>query len=187
MDDILDIVPGRKRSKHEASKHGDGKDSKSKQLPMAIAAASVIAETNDKADTPVRLALLSLGALRLKYKWITRFAAEPKGPGRSTIVMVASRHVVDDDYTAKDETPDKPDTQSAGTRLPPRSPCPTCRRTGAALEKRMLDAPEAVPAPSKTYLGWKGGTRDFDNLVKAMMKHRDRTSKPESGFLAPKC
>jgi hypothetical protein len=111
VDDLLDKVPGRKRRK-EAAKHDtkqdkdDGSD-KAKQLPLALTMASAIAESNDTKDSPVPVVLGLLLPLKTQFKWIKKFDADKKSPSHYKILMYASPpHVVDDDYTTKDE-PDK--------------------------------------------------------------------------------
>jgi len=166
IDDVLDAVPARKRFKKEGGKHGDGKDSKGKELPFAIASAAVIAESNDKLDTPIPFLKAQLWVLEKKYKWITDFRAERRGPGKFQIVMIGSHHVVDPEYTTKvDEPGDAPGTsapQKQGVNPPPREGV-NVPESGRQFEKRVAQ----VEPPSKNYFGFMGGDRkNFKTLVK---------------------
>ena len=137
IDDVLDAVPGRKRFKKEGGKHGDGKDSKGKELPFAIASAAVIAESNDKLDTPIPLLKAQLWLLEKKYKWITDFRAERRGPGKFQIVMIGSHNVVDPEYTTKD---DEPGDASGQATAPKRETVDEFKARGGKVE----EVPEGV-------------------------------------------
>ncbi len=118
VDDVLDKVPGRKgRKKHKGDSDQEQKDPKQKkdeegeekarELPQALILATSIAETHDARNDPTAVALLSLSGLKRRYKWIKGFSKKKTGPGKFKLIMHASTHVVDDDYTPqKDEEED---------------------------------------------------------------------------------
>jgi hypothetical protein len=73
---------------------------KAAQYPEALAAARLIAETNDRANTPIPWLIVQLNALKRRYRWIDAFQARPKGiPGHYRILMIASENEVDRDYS----------------------------------------------------------------------------------------
>jgi hypothetical protein len=175
IDDILDAIPGRKRFKKEADKHGDGKDTEAKQAPFAIAAAAVIAETNDVADMPTGVLKAQLFALKAKYHWITGFGAERQGPNVFTIWMYGSRYLVKPRYTTKvDEPGDAPAATTRPTKQrvnPPPREGPNVPETGRQLEKRVAE----VDPPSNSYFGFLGGDRKtFNTLVKEVKEYQKK-------------
>lgn len=98
-DAMLDALPGRRKTaRADADKH-DSSD-RAKQLPMAIAAAALLAEKHDAADAPIPVVGLALRVIKVKYRWIKKFVARPKGPGVYEIQLIASPpHTVDEKYT----------------------------------------------------------------------------------------
>ncbi len=76
---------------------GKNHDSKTAALVMA----RIIAESNDKIDTPVSALLIELRALKT-MKGVDDFGKEPLGPpGEFRIVMYGSKFTVDPKYTTK--------------------------------------------------------------------------------------
>lgn len=114
VDDVLDKIPGRKgRKKHaedtgkkDPKKKDKDDDDKATELPAALILAKSIAETHDAQDTPASVAVLSLGALKRRYKWIKGFGRKKIKPGHYKIFMYASEHIVDDDYTTPHDEED---------------------------------------------------------------------------------
>lgn len=81
---------------------GKNHDSKTKALVMA----RIIAEANDKIDTPVPLLLAELAPLKA-MKGVTGFGEKKlAGPGEFKIVMYGSEFVVDPEYTTDKEEVD---------------------------------------------------------------------------------
>ncbi|HYE13811.1 MAG TPA: hypothetical protein VD968_05145, partial [Pyrinomonadaceae bacterium] len=163
VDDMFDAVPGRKArrmgGKQDRDRDADAATEKAKQLPLALALSTALAETHDKADVPVTLALSSLKiAIKPQFGWIKDFEAVPLGPGRYQIYMIASRHPVGDEYTTVN-----PPQGEAGKPSRPES--------GAEMEERLLEG--AVSPPSATYFGWKSGTGGgtFRGLAKELVKY----------------
>ena len=138
IDKVLDAIPGRKLFKKEGGKHGHSKDSKGKQLPFAMAAGAVIAETNDRVDTPIPLLKAALWLLKAKYKWITGFEADRRGPGTYAIYMLGSRHLVDPHYTTKGDAPGDAPGQAAGA--PTRETVEEFKKRGGKVQ----EVPEGV-------------------------------------------
>ena len=103
---IEKLVPGRRKGDLDLDGPGDKASAKQKQLPVALTLARGIAEAHDEADAPVAVVLASLRLLEKKFKWIKKFSAVEKSPGRYRIIMHASEHTVDPDYTpGKDNGP----------------------------------------------------------------------------------
>lgn len=103
------LVPDRKTPKDKLDKPdaADGQE-KSAQLPFALGAARAIAEAHDAKDSAVPTLLASLAPLKKKYRWIKQFSAKRKAQsGHYEIVMHASSHTVDDDYTTEIEVTDR--------------------------------------------------------------------------------
>jgi len=87
----------KKKMKDETDKDipdGPNKDSKRK----ALLAAKIIAEANDKVDTPVAALLAELLPLKA-FKGVTGFGAKELGGGVYRIVMYGSEFDVDENYT----------------------------------------------------------------------------------------
>lgn len=103
------LVPDRKTPERKLDKPdgADGRE-KSAQLPFALGAARAIAEAHDARDSAVPTLLASLVPLKKKYRWIKQFSAKRKAQsGHYEIVMHASSHTVDDDYTTEIEVTDR--------------------------------------------------------------------------------
>jgi len=92
-------------------------------LPFALGAARAIAETHDAKDSAVPTVLASLAPLKKKYRWIKKFSAKRKAQsGHYEIVMHASSHTVDEDYTTdvQGTDPDPDIEESTPTQKIPR-------------------------------------------------------------------
>lgn len=115
------LVPDRKTSKGKLDKPdaADGRE-KSAQLPFALGAARAIVEVHDAKDSAVPTVLASLAPLKKKYRWIKTFSAKRKAQsGHYEIVMHASSHTVDDDYTTEIEVTDRDlEDQIATQKIP---------------------------------------------------------------------
>mgnify|MGYP001794111963 CR=1 FL=1 len=73
---------------------------KAAELPAAMAEAKVIAETNDRVDTPVAVLMGILTAtLKPRYPWIKRFGFHPKGRKYRLYFTASPEHYFDEDYT----------------------------------------------------------------------------------------
>lgn len=95
------LVPDRKKPKKDLDRadSSDGGE-KAAQLPFALGAARMIAETHDAKNSSIALLLASLNPLKKKFRWIRKFGAKRKATaGHYEIVMYASEHTVDEDYT----------------------------------------------------------------------------------------
>ena len=101
---LADLRPRRTPDIDLPERPGGGR--KARELPFAVASAALIADTHDKADSPVSVLLASLQPLRVKFTWIRRFRAARIRPGHYRIVLVASEHTVDRDYTPGTEEED---------------------------------------------------------------------------------
>ena len=103
------LAPDRKKPKGDLDKPdaADGRE-KSAQLPFALGAARAIVEVHDAKDSAVPTVLASLAPLKKKYRWINKFSAKRKAQsGHYEIIMHASTHTVDDDYTTEIEITDR--------------------------------------------------------------------------------
>ena len=103
------LVPERKKPKKDSDKP-DSSDSgeKATQLPFALGAARTIAETHDKKDSSIPVVIASLAPLKKKYRWIKKFSAKRKPQaGHYEILMHASTHTIDDNYTTEIELKDE--------------------------------------------------------------------------------
>lgn len=88
-----------KKSKPKDRDDGAG-EKKQRELPVAMTAAAMIAEAHDEKDKPVPVVLAALAPLKARYRWIDGFGSRRRGPGKHQILMYASTHTVDKDYTS---------------------------------------------------------------------------------------
>ena len=123
---------------------------------FAVAEAEGIVQFHDAADTPAPILLLVLNALKLRYTWIRRFSATPRGVGHYRVVMHASTRTLKNDYTdllahpryaALLESGDYDDELDRIDELIERDPREAARRV-QSLRRRLEDAVEAGSPPS---------------------------------------
>ena len=74
---------------------------KAAELPLAMAEARAITETNDVLDTPTPILVGILNAtVKPRYSWLDRFDARFEGkPGHYSIHLIASDNIIKKDYT----------------------------------------------------------------------------------------
>ena len=98
---VLDDLASKINPQKKAATNVDNATKKASQLPMALTTAKAITEANDAINTPVPALIGLLNAsVKSKYTWINKFVARPKTvPGHYTIHMIASDHIIDNDYT----------------------------------------------------------------------------------------
>jgi hypothetical protein len=72
---------------------------KARELPFALILAKGIAEKHDKADSSIPVVMAYLNLLKVRFRWIRAFTSERTIPGHFKIIMHASKHTVDKDYT----------------------------------------------------------------------------------------
>jgi hypothetical protein len=88
--------------KEEADNEIPKTDKHSDSKRKALIAAKIITEANDKVDTPIPALMAELLPLKA-FKGVKGFEAKPKTDGSYKIVMYGSEHILDDDYTPKDD------------------------------------------------------------------------------------
>jgi hypothetical protein len=98
----------------KGAKKGTDDALKAAELPAALSEAKFITELHDKRNSYIPILLGNLLLLKLKYKWIKEFSAQPKSiPGHYKIIMRKSDYDIDQDYTTdKVDNPKSTDEDS---------------------------------------------------------------------------
>ena len=128
------LTRANKGKKAEAELASELAEQKAVQLVPALAQAKAITVAQEKIGAPVRVLLTTLNILKKRFRWIKGFQAVPKpAPGHYRIDMLASEHVLDEDYNAKKEIP-TPDWEIPKAVTDKRHPSGSLIRTREVLE-----------------------------------------------------
>jgi hypothetical protein len=107
IDKAEDVLPPKfkKKGRGHEDKHDksldEDKDSKAGQKQQALVLAKMITEAEDAKDTPVPELMAKLLVVKKKFSVVKRFGFDEKAtaPGHYKIIMYASEHTVNEDYT----------------------------------------------------------------------------------------
>ena len=91
---------GRGRS-DRGDRHPDTNDSSAMDKQKALIMAKAITEAHDARDSPLSVLRASLLVVKQQFRVVDRFDIIPKGGGHYRVMMIASEHEVDDDYTPR--------------------------------------------------------------------------------------
>ncbi len=113
---------------------------KASQLPRALAEAHGIAEANDLNNSSLPVVLAALMLLKTRFRWIKGFESRRRARGHYQIVMRASEHIIDPDYTPDidpDYTPDEvmTETKAIENGLSILTEAQAARHLGIGMEK----------------------------------------------------